>query len=432
MKELRVAGSILLLITLLSSLACEAGTPTNRPDTRAAATPSPSPINRATETNYLPLTLPVLDAFFVEESFNKQLTEKLELTDEQIQRLRSLAREETARLGETNGEDHSGTTSEAVSVAKTRIESVIGPDKTAQLAEFIGELWSEGHLTTADLKPNAIPEDSRIVINAPAYRMDVFTDGKLIQSYKIGIGYPEFPLPSGLRQAKEIIFNPTWTPPDEPWVGASRSISAGKTVPAGSKLNPLGLLKIPIGLPSLIHGGKSEKQLGGFASHGCVGLTNAQVQDFARLLAKIGGEELSEAEMKEYAKNRTQTKTVTLKEAVPVELRYETIVVEDGKLHIYRDVYDRGTNSEENLKRVLEVHGVSLDQLSDEERAQVTAALRAMARDATGKPVTEASPEPERKPQSARKTRTVKGQKEMVVEIAALKGKGYLAPVMSE
>jgi hypothetical protein len=39
--------------------------------------------------------------------------------------------------------------------------------------------------------------------------MDVFKEGKLIKSYKIGIGYPEFPLPSGLRKASTIIFNPT-------------------------------------------------------------------------------------------------------------------------------------------------------------------------------------------------------------------------------
>jgi lipoprotein-anchoring transpeptidase ErfK/SrfK len=119
---------------------------------------------------------------------------------------------------------------------------------------------------------NAVPADTRIVVNAPAYRMDVFDNGKLVKTYRVGIGYPEFPLPTGLRKASDIIFNPTWTPPDSPWVATMKNVKAGEKVEAGSKLNPLGPIKIPIGMPSLIHGGKSPAKIGGFASHGCVGL----------------------------------------------------------------------------------------------------------------------------------------------------------------
>jgi NAD+--asparagine ADP-ribosyltransferase len=137
---------------------------------------------------------------------------------------------------------------------------------------------------------------------------------------------------------------------------------------------------------------------------------------------------------------------VKLSKAVPVELRYQTIVVEDGKLHIYRDVYDRGTNTEENLRSVLQSYGVTLDQLSDNKRAEVMRALGQMARDAGGKPATEAAAESSagassRKGDKSKKeskasniasgkvTRTIKGGKEVVVEIPALLGKGYPAPV---
>ena len=118
------------------------------------------------------------------------------------------------------------------------------------------------------------------MINAPAYRMDEFKDGQLVKSYKVGIGYPEWPLPTGLRKANEIIFSPTWTPPDSPWVKGK--FAPGKTVEAGSKDNPLGILKIPIGLPNLIHGGKQPGKLGTFASHGCVGLTNRSGPEICR------------------------------------------------------------------------------------------------------------------------------------------------------
>ncbi|HEY5839084.1 MAG TPA: L,D-transpeptidase, partial [Pyrinomonadaceae bacterium] len=34
--------------------------------------------------------------------------------------------------------------------------------------------------------PNAVPKDTRIVVNIPAFRMDVFKDGVLVKSYKVG------------------------------------------------------------------------------------------------------------------------------------------------------------------------------------------------------------------------------------------------------
>src|SRR5262249_58379266 len=34
--------------------------------------------------------------------------------------------------------------------------------------------------------PDALPNDTRIVINAPAYRMDIFEKGRLIKTYRIG------------------------------------------------------------------------------------------------------------------------------------------------------------------------------------------------------------------------------------------------------
>ncbi|MBD0326836.1 MAG: L,D-transpeptidase, partial [Pyrinomonadaceae bacterium] len=313
------------------------------------------------------VTLPLLDAFFHDETFANELKTKLQLTDEQIERLRKTSREETGKLRETDADDYSGTTSAARARAAEQIKAIIGEDKTRQLTTFIRDRWSganNGDASNASTtnatdasgsnaahaskgKPNAVPTDTRIVVNAPAYRMDVFEGGRLVKSYKIGIGYPEFPLPVGQRRANTIIFNPTWTPPDEPWVEASNKVKPGEKIEAGSKLNPLGPIKIPIGLPSLIHGGKSTAKLGGFASHGCVGLTTPQVQEFARMLAGLAGTELTDEQIMAHAKTPKETKEVKLARAVPVELRYETIVVEDGKLHVYRDVYDRGTNTEE-------------------------------------------------------------------------------------
>jgi hypothetical protein len=242
-----------------------------------------------------------------------------------------------------------------------------------------------------------------VVVNIPAFRMDLFEDGSLVKSYQVGIGYPQFPLPQGLRKAQTIIFNPTWTPPDSPWVADMKNITPGETVEAGSKLNPLGPIKIPIGLPSLIHGGKSPAKIGKFASHGCVGLTNAQIKDFAMLLSKASNTNISAQTINAYLAEKDHTQSVKLEKTIPVELRYETIVLEDGKLHIYKDVYSQDTNTEENLRAVLDANGVRFDDLSEQQRAEVLAALKTVSTDAK--------------------------KKEVVIDLTAVADKGYPAPV---
>lgn len=451
MRSFRITCLIVALAFLTAVAGCvtqptgntTATTNTTTSNTTNTAAPATG-ANRA-NTNYLPVTLPVLDALFYEdEAFKAALKERLKLTDEQITQLQKIARDETSKLSEGGEAEYAGTTTAARESAAAKIKEVIGEEKSAQLAELIRERWggrAEGDSTAAPATANAVPTDTRIVVNAPAYRMDVFENGQLVKSYKVGIGYPEFPLPTGRRDAKQIIFNPTWTPPYSPWVKETSEVKKGQPVKAGSPANPLGIAKIPIGQPSLIHGGKSVSQIGGFASHGCVGLTDTQMKEFVQLLARIGGATLSQEQVADYLKNKNETKTVSLNGNVTVDLRYETIVVEDGKLYIYRDVYDQDTNTEEHLRQVLKAYGVTLEQFTEEERQKTLAALRDMSRDARGRTDTaqsnaNASPSPS--PQKGANkneskipevTRSVKGKKEIVIEVAALKGKGYPAPV---
>ncbi len=464
----RTALACTVILTLATFVACRQESPT------VAKLPSPSPSIVPLETpmvelslsprsaDYSFLTLPVIDAFLTDEAFVGKVQKQLGLTGEQLAKLRSRARQETANLRETAADTYTYSTAEAHEQAMRALQELLGEPKAQEFAKFVFEHWGEDlevASASSDSSPtptpsgspavkknglptavNAIPSDTRIVVNTPAFRMDVFQDGQLRKSYKIGIGYPEFPIPVALRKANTLIFNPTWTPPDEPWVESKTSkVKVGQTVAAGSSLNPLGPVKIPIGSPSLIHGGKAPAKIGAFASHGCVGLTDSQVQEFAQLLAEVSGAPLTQEQLTQYAQKRTETKNVKLPKTIPVELRYETIVVEDGKLHIYRDVYDRNTNSEAELKRVLQAYDVDWDELSKKEQQSLQAALKSMALDATGKADTpSATPSPsatpaakkdDKQPERRPITRTVKGAKEMVIELAALKGKGYPAPV---
>ncbi len=93
-------------------------------------------------------------------------------------------------------------------------------------------------------------------------------------------------------------------------------------------------------------------------------------------LAHAANTEITDEQVTQYLKDKTQTKEVKLGKMVPVELRYETIVLEDGKLHIYKDVYEQNTNTEENLRACCEAHGASLENLTDAERTAVFNALK--------------------------------------------------------
>jgi lipoprotein-anchoring transpeptidase ErfK/SrfK len=458
-----------------SKLSLVAPSPTPAP----TPLPTPTPLSKVRE---LPITLPMIDAlFFVDRQFANELKNNLQLTDDQVAQLRQAARAEIAKLRESANTETAPTTLAAGERAAERVGTIIGAEKAQRFADFAlrrwqligslenGELVAEAPLPSATLSPVSptplaasptpsvgstpaatpspvattpaftAPVDTRILVNAPAFRLDVFQNGQLLKSYKISIGYPEFPLPTGLRKASSIIFNPTWTPPDEPWVESSKTVQVGKTVAAGDKLNPLGPIKIPIGMPSLIHGGKPLAKIGNFGSHGCVGLTDRQVQDLAKLLGQLGGTEITDEQIAERAKKRTETKVVKLKQPVPVELRYETITVEDGKLHIYRDVYGLDTNPPENLAAVLGAYGVTPADLSETERAEIDAALSALSRKTAKKteaPATNVALSAEQKAEQRKQRlerekliRRFRGKKEAVIEIAALTGKGYPAPV---
>ena len=217
---------LFIYIAILSAFLLTAGC-VSQPDskTQANSAGSPSPVTspsplKTDSAMAKPITLPVLDAFFADASFAETLKTRLKLSDDEVTKLKELARSETAKLDESVLEKREESV-RAHADAQEKIKAVIGEEKSGQLAALVNDLWrgedtSDTTGSSATAKINEVPTDTRVIVNAPAYRMDVFDAGRLVKSYKIAIGYPEFPLPTGLRKARAIIFNPTWTPPDEP------------------------------------------------------------------------------------------------------------------------------------------------------------------------------------------------------------------------
>ena len=415
------------------------------------------------------ITLPIVDVFLADSTFLASITEVLNLTDAEINELRSATQASVKAMHSrdvTAGDGYGYTTSQAREDADGTVKRILGEERGEQFVNLIRLRWNGtdngepgGSMRTAEggsrdsagsmkmdsgssgrmggrrsadgSMANDVPTDTRIVVNIPAYRMDLFDNGKLVASYKIAVGYPEFPLPTGMRRAEQVIFNPTWTPPDVAWVNSSKSVKAGKTIAAGSKENPLGIAKIPIGLPSLIHSGKSTSVLGSFGSHGCVGLTDAQMREFLVALGKATEAKINDSLIKAYGKNPGTTKTVSFSSGMPVELRYKTIAVVGNELHIYRDIYDYNTNTEENLRSVLAGYGVALDQLDEKTYANIMDGLEKMSRDAQGQTDKE---DPTGGDTAASKkeqrtiTRSLKGGEKMVaIKLPAFSGEGYPA-----
>ena len=128
----------------------------------------------------LPVTLPVLDAFFADSAFVAQLQPRLDLTDGQIDSLRRISSEETARL-RRDASAGSGVAWAARELATTKINTVIGIEKSARLMALVRYYWSDvsaGADTTlagrdsavlaAAAVPSNVPTDTRVVVNAPA------------------------------------------------------------------------------------------------------------------------------------------------------------------------------------------------------------------------------------------------------------------------
>lgn len=192
----------------------------------------------------------------------------------------------------------------------------------------------------------------RITMNIPAFQLTLWQGGKEIKSYSMGIGREKFPLPHGNRVARQVILNPDWIPPDSEWV-AEEGVEPGERIPADDPKNPLGKIKIPLGDAILIHEASSPNDIGRLVSHGCARLVRDDIFELAKMIAKGQGLSTTDEEI-EKARRTKERKTLELKQPIPIEIAYDTAVVEGGKLHLYPDVYDEQTLTVEAVRKELE------------------------------------------------------------------------------
>jgi hypothetical protein len=206
----------------------------------------------------------------------------------------------------------------------------------------------------------------KLTLNVPSLQLTLWQDGKEVRTYPVGVGMLEFPIPVSVRSATSIEWNPVWIPPSSDWIDASSTVKAGEIVLPTDPRNPLGKVKIPLGYGYLLHQAKGPADMGSLVSHGCVRVMQSDLYDLAEKIVAARSLDVP-AERIAAAKRNKKTLIASLEPAVPVEITYDTIVVEGGKLNIYPDVYQRKSNTVENVRKELKESGVDDSELSETE-----------------------------------------------------------------
>ncbi|HLY16643.1 MAG TPA: L,D-transpeptidase [Bryobacteraceae bacterium] len=111
-----------------------------------------------------------------------------------------------------------------------------------------------------------------IVVSIPDRKLALIEDGRPVRIYPVAVGAARTPSPAGRYTVIERMSHPTWYGPHQ-------------VVPPGSR-NPLGPRWIGLSRRGYgIHGTSNPRSIGHAASHGCIRMQNADVQELFGLVA---------------------------------------------------------------------------------------------------------------------------------------------------
>jgi hypothetical protein len=208
--------------------------------------------------------------------------------------------------------------------------------------------------------------DIKITINIPSFQMTLWQNGSEVAIYPIGVGKIDYPVAISMRNATSIEWNPVWIPPSSDWIEKSSTVKPGEIVLPTDPRNPLGKVKIPLGYGYLLHQAKGPQDMGGLVSHGCIRVLQRDLYDLAEKIVAARGLDVTDEQIAA-AKRNKKTLIAKMDSPLTVEITYDTIVVEAGKLYIYPDVYEHKRNTLENVRAELKSSGVDDSLVTDAE-----------------------------------------------------------------
>jgi lipoprotein-anchoring transpeptidase ErfK/SrfK len=229
---------------------------------------------------------------------------------------------------------------------------------------------------------SAAQQPLRIDLNIPTSRLIVYEGDRAIRSYPVSVGKATHGTPVGEFSITHAEWNPSWRPPQSEW-------ARGKEYTPPGLNNPMGRVKLFFMPLYFIHGTPDRESIGTPASHGCVRMLNADVVALSRLIHERAAPHVSKSDIDRILASPTQTRRVNLREEIPVVIRYEPVVVDDGEILVYPDVYRRNAIHVEGVYQALMAAGYDVAALDMREVRAFVDRVR-NRRDLYRVPVTEA------------------------------------------
>lgn len=190
----------------------------------------------------------------------------------------------------------------------------------------------------------------RLDLNIPTLRLLVYEGDEVLRSYPVSVGLMGHDTPTGEYTVDHAEWNPWWRPPARDWAKDE------KITPPGPN-NPMGRVKLFFAPLYFIHGTPNAASIGTPASHGCVRMKNSDVIALARLLHERGGASVTGKQIDAIVAKPTANRTVHLKQPVPLSITYMPVVVEEGELAFYPDIYKRSLSNSEGIYQALLMAG---------------------------------------------------------------------------
>lgn len=158
--------------------------------------------------------------------------------------------------------------------------------------------------------------EARIEVDLSDRQLQLFVGEDVVATYPVAVGTSSHETPTGNFRIRRMIWNPSWTPPDEEWARDK------KPTPPGHPDNPMGRVKIFFSEPDYyIHGTEAEESLGRAASHGCLRMSNDQVVELAQAIMEHGGETRPASWFRRIINHFRDTEEVRLSQPLPMTVR---------------------------------------------------------------------------------------------------------------
>jgi hypothetical protein len=223
----------------------------------------------------------------------------------------------------------------------------VGTDESARSDKLTGGRIRRTRLIAGE-------PDIRITVNAPAFLLTLWQNGKEVSAYHIGIGHKGFPLPVGEREATAVIFNTHWVPSDSVW-----------KIKYNDQRPPLSRIKISLGMGYMIRETSNADDIGRAVSRGSILMIGADLLDLAEKIIAARYPPATKPRI-EQLRDGHERLAALLDPPLLVDINYDLQVVEGSALHVYPDVYERGAFALDSLRAELQSAGVASPMLEDQ------------------------------------------------------------------